>query len=136
MYKIDNGIYPNTAWSLDIIKNQLLAWWLSDIPVDPNSNNSFDWSLDIEGTQWQYMYIPLNKIWNIAKWFALIAKTETEWWSNRVFDKNYSIETITDTNILKVCDILTQSSYTKNENNWTCYYTNTGDLWYIYKYSE
>lgn len=80
------------------------------------------------------MYIPLNKNWTITEWFALVAKTETEGWSNRVFDKKLPIEAMTDVDSVKICDTLTQSSYTKNINDGACYYENTDDLAYVYIY--
>lgn len=133
MYQIDYWTYPITGWSLDTMQD-IFKDSLTSIPWDPNPNTNFNWLINIAWTPWQYMYIPLNKSWTINEWFVLVAKTETEWGSNRVFDKSLPIETMTDINSIKVCDNLIQSSYTKNINNGTCYYTNTWDLAYVYIY--
>jgi len=135
VYQIDNGTYPKIWWTLDTMQD-IFADSLTSIPWDPNQNNSFNGLINIPWTPWQYMYIPLNKNWTTYEWFALVAKTETEEWSNRVFDKTLPIETMTDVDSIKVCDSLTLTSYVKNTNNGTCYYTNTGDLGYIFTYRQ
>lgn len=134
-YQIDNGTYPLTGWSFDTIQD-LFKDTFSSIPTDPNPNTSFNGLISIPWTPWQYMFIPLNKSGSVSEWFVVIAKTETEGWSNRVFDKNMPIESITDVNAIKTCNNLIKSSYTKNMNNWSCYYTNSWDLGYIYAYGS
>lgn len=135
MYQIDNGTFPQKWWSLDTMQD-IFADSLTSIPWDPNQNISFNGLINISGTPWQYMYIPLNKSWTTYEWFVLVAKTETEGWSNRVFDKTLPIEAMTDVDYIKVCDNLTLTSYVKNTNDGICYYTNTGDLGYIFTYKQ
>jgi len=128
-YQTNYWDIPRTWWSLDTIKDIFVNIFMT-IPQDPNKKTSFDWLLTTPWTPWQYMYIPLPTHW--TQWFALLARTETEQWSNRVFDKNLSIEKIKDINSLTVCTQLEQSSYVRNMNNGLCYYVTPLDLGYIY----
>jgi len=130
-YRLDNWSYPNPSWGLSKIEKELIMVWLENIPKDPN-NSSLEWLVNIQAKPWEYIYIPLNKKWDIYEWFVLITKTETESWSNRVFDKNNPIENLTDVNSIKICNSFVLSSYVKNMNDWTCYYINTWDLWRVY----
>ncbi|MCX6824577.1 MAG: hypothetical protein NT085_05685 [candidate division SR1 bacterium] len=143
-YQIDHGSFPQRGGSLDTTLKDTFKEAYSGVfenpgdipepPKDPNQNTSFNGLINVAGTPGQYMYIPLNKSGNTYEGFALIAKTETERGSNRVFDKNLPIEAMTDVNSIKTCDSLIISSYIKNINDGKCYYTNTGDLGYVFTY--
>lgn len=130
-YKMDYKTYPQTWWSIDTIQYALKDSLL-DIPSDPDQKASFSGYTNMVTTPGQYMYIPLDKKWNIIKWFALIAKTETKQTANRVLDKNIPLEKITKSISIKVCDTLTLWTSTKNMNDGSCSYKDTGDLAYIY----
>ena len=45
---------------------------------------------------------------------------------------DFSIEKFTKTDSIKVCDNLILSSYIKNANDGSCYYTSSWDLGHIY----
>ena len=134
-YYNDNETFPLTWGSIDT-----MAWIFSDymdnIPADPNQDATLSWLISIAWTPWQYMYIPLNKSWTVYNWFVLLAKTETERWSNRIFDKTMPIENMKDVDSIKPCKTITQTTSVKNKNDGDCYYVNTWDLWFILPYKE
>ena len=128
-YYTDNHKYPPTGWCLSDVK-WLVPWYLTSLPKDPNTNNSFSGISTLCTTPWEYLYVPMIKSWVVNWWFILVAKTETEHWSNWVFDKSISLETTT-LEAITLCKNIIKSTYTKNMNNWVCYYIHTWDLWYI-----
>lgn len=145
-YYMDYNKYPTKLWCLNdvmwtweskvwlssklwftLTEFKWLLWeYLDSIPKDPNKNNTFNWIFNTCTKPWEYMYIPIST-W----WFILVAKTETEIWSNRVFDKKLPLESFTDSKAIKICDDLIYWEEVKNTNDWKCYYKDTSDLWYI-----
>lgn len=91
-YQIDKGRYPSTAGALEEIEDELIAAWLSSVPTDPDASRVFKWVAvdgDCEDSPaGQYMYTPIKKRWIGGAWFILMAGTQTEWWSNRVYDES------------------------------------------------
>ena len=130
------------------IEKQLSAAWLNWIPEDP-LNASIKW-LWAEGTAWQYRYMVLPRNWTPAWWFILMAKTEVEWWSNRVYcgdaetslEKWYITPETTDLTEITPCESLFQDPAENGkcwrvedaENPNTCYYHDDWQLRYIITY--
>jgi len=73
--------------ALKAIKSQLESAWMNGVPEDPLSSRfAWLWTLpedDSEDGQYRYMVLPRN--WTADGWFVLMAKTEVEWWSNRIY---------------------------------------------------
>ena len=90
-YQIDKGSYPTTPWPLSDIEDELLDAGLSSIPTDPDTNRVFagleDDNQDCEPSPpGQYLYTPIERRSVPNAGFVLMAGTQTEWWSNWVFD--------------------------------------------------
>ncbi len=90
-HQIDQGSYPTTAGPLSAIEDELLDAWLSSVPTDPDTNRSFagleddGWDCELSPAG-QYLYTPIKRRGVPNAWFVLMAGTETQWWSNWVFD--------------------------------------------------
>ena len=86
----DKGDWPNVAKAYDnavdisTINSELLAAWMNWVPSDPLKANKFKGLWDGEWGDWQYRYMIVDSYWSPKWWFVLMAKTEVEWWSNRV----------------------------------------------------
>ncbi len=136
-----------TGW-LDIIdiKSQLEAAWMNWVPQDPL--NSVVKGLWANGSGWQYRYMVLTRNWTPKWWFILMAKTEVEWWSNRVYCEtgnavspdNLTGWKITENEDLK--NIVPCTSVSKKQGTETCWkqidgscrYESDGQLRYIITY--
>ena len=116
--------------------------WISTIPRDPNdsSDNYWLWSRNSAGkieNLWQYLYLVTQKNWIKNGWFVLMAKTETEWWSNWVVCKNgnwldkWYITNGTDLNEIQFCRALTKW---KSCSASMCTYSDKDELRYILAY--
>ena len=93
---------------------------MSYLPSDPNTNNSFVFNGEtIENGQ--YWYIVLNG-W---KKYALMANTETVWWSNFVYNWK------SNSNIEKLCTSFKEWDRASNIN-WVCTYSSKDQLRYVY----
>jgi type II secretion system protein G len=140
-YQIYQGKFPvssSAGTGLDSIRDDLTAGWLSSIPTDPDTSNAFSGM----GTsaKWQFMYITIYKNWFPDGGFVLMAKTETEAWSNYL----YCGETAGQGRIrdnTSYDDIYLCSSYKKGvctpatiSNSECTYSASWGQLRYIYKY--
>ena len=134
-YYNDNDTFPLTWGSIDTM-TWVFSDYMDNLPADPNQDATLNWLISIVWTPWQYMYVPLNKSGTTYNWFVLIAKTETEHWSNRVFDKTMPIENMKDASAIKPCKTITQTTSVKNKNDGNCYYVNTWDLWFVLPYKE
>lgn len=146
-YQIDKWRYPTTAWSISSIETELVGAGLSSVPIDPDQTRSFlgiqkqgDTSCVIPSSGWQYMYTPIKKRGVTNAGFVLMAATQTEWWSNRVYQAwstssglvNGCINTAVNYASLTTCQTLTSSSSNVLS---TCLYDATTDaLRYIYMY--
>ena len=86
---------------VETIRNEILAAWMNGVPQDPLSEVSFDWVWsDDTAWEWQYRYIVIKSYWSPNWAFALMAKTEVEWWSNWVVcDTVYSTVTCPNANL-------------------------------------
>jgi type II secretory pathway pseudopilin PulG len=91
-YQIDKWSYPDTAWAINspTLSAALIGAGLSSVPTDPDANRSFlgigtTPSTCTTSAPWQYMYTPIKKRGISNAWFVLMAGTQTEWWSNWIY---------------------------------------------------
>ena len=132
--------------TVDKIKTQLQTAWMNWVPNDPiNAHPTWLWSGHlIMWETWFYTYMITTRNWTPKWWFVLMAKTEVEWWSNRVTCTNdYTtwhgwIPEGTDVSAIHLCDNLTQSwnnsNDCNNDWNWNCWYGDDSSLRYIVTY--
>ena len=132
-----------TWWiSLDLISDELKTAWMNSVPQDPLKS-------DITGiwdgkkfTGGNYAYIVTTRNWTKNWWFALMAKTEVEWWSNWVYcswTKQGLITWGTDIAKITLCDKLIKtgsatSNQCKNTYTWLCQYSVDSELRYLVVY--
>ena len=132
------------AWSwiaVSVIEKDLKAAWMNSIPVDP-LKWQVTWLWDFVGTSWgDYAYIVAKRNWTKNWWFALMAKTEVEWWSNRVVcgTGNNKVWYIgSDTDLAKdvtLCETITNTPNADCTNSWgKCSYKNDSELRYLLLY--
>lgn len=127
------------SWlNISQIENQLLRAGMNSIPKDPLGTNVVTW-LGGTGADWEYRYLLAKSNW-IDKWaVVLMAKTEVEWWSNRVYcGSGVSKWEITwGTEVKKnfqLCSSLTMSGTTCSTSGGTCTYANESELRYVLIY--
>lgn len=145
-YQIDRGVYPETAWPLSAIEDDLVRAGLSSVPNDPVSSREFtaieyDSACNVSPA-WEYLYTPIRVRGVNNAGFALAAGTQTEGWSNWIFDENDSvwytsawcITTTTESTDISYCD----TNFSLVASAWlvdlsACEYFANGDyLRYIY----
>ena len=127
-----------TWWiSLDLISDELKTAWMNSVPQDPlKSEITGIWSKTKKYTGGNYAYIVTTRNWTKNWWFALMAKTEVEWWSNWIVCDN-GVWKFTGQDIR---DTQTCTTFTKNESaacsitNWNCTYQNDWQLRYLLLY--
>ena len=131
--------YADTSTGL---ANDLINAWMSSIPNDPLKESSFKglWGASNEIAGWQYGYLVTKRNWTDKAWFVLMAKTEVEWWSNRVVcasGSNLSGGVITqndDISKIKLCGTLTKCTTTNCCSATSCTYEKEWELRYIVLY--
>lgn len=64
--------------------------WMNSIPKDPLWSNIVQWLGNSDIAAWEYWYMVSTRNGTENAGFILMAKTEVEWWSNRVVCKNAS----------------------------------------------
>jgi len=141
-YQIDRGSYPTTPWTIASLEAGLTAAWLSSVPTDPDATRSFSGigtpTACTPSQPGQYMYTPIIKRGIPNAWFALMAGTQTEWWSNFVWQSSYAwsgyfggcINSNVSFNAIPECQIFTNGTTSLA----ACTYNNQADeLRYIYK---
>ncbi len=133
----------------EAIKQNLLDAWMSSVPVDPNGSNTFGWlwNLSWEATKWLYGYMVTKRNGIKDGWFVLMAKTETEWWSNWVVCSGanssqglskWFIKEGEDLKGITTCQTLRKK--TASDTSWCtantqdCIYEETAELRYILMY--
>jgi type II secretory pathway pseudopilin PulG len=135
-YQMDfNGKYPDPGtgnYSISSIKNALITAWMDGLPLDPTTENVFNFSWNsISVLTWEYGYIRITKDGLANEWFVLMAKTQTAWWSNRVVSGSiWTISPSTNADSLKICRTIIKSWAVAN-NLWDCAYTSAAELRYI-----
>ena len=151
----DRGSWPsvNTAtWWMELswttIETELKTAWMTQVPKDPNLSNVVYWLATARGT-WSYIYMVTTRNSVNKAWFILMAKTEVEWWSNRVTCGTSN--SITDNSwamakwwINKGADlqyITTCTSFKQDDDatkcgifGWSCVYKDISELRYILVY--
>ena len=139
-----SGNLAKSGMAISGITDDLINAWMSSVPTDPNLDNENYWLWSKGSTnsvKWEYLYMVADRNWVKNGGFVLMAKTEVEWWSNRVVCKNGTSWTIASTIDLK--DITTCSSFVKGEGStctWkpesdgSCKYDDTWELRYIFLY--
>lgn len=136
-----------TKWAtkgipVSLIKNELLDAWMSYIPKDPYTKNIASWLWTNKNVKWEYTYLVAKRNWADNGWFALIAKTETEWESNWVVcwnrnsdgSNNGRINTNTDLATIKTCKSITKVTAGCKSNTEQCEYSDGSQLRYILYY--
>lgn len=137
---------------IDAIKKELETAWMNSVPADPLWSNVISglWDGSIKIGDWQYWYMVSKRNGTENAGFVLMAKTEVEWWSNRVVcgSGEYSslvsggtaweISKNIDLWTLKLCTKLNKddngTSWQCWNNWWNCTYTLDGQLRYILLY--
>ena len=136
-----------TKWMrISEISNNLYKAWMSSIPWDPNSSSLVYGLWEKYNTkdnarknwaEWDYLYVVSTRNWVSNGGFTLMAKTETEWWSNWVVCENgqgldkWYITNTTDLREVKLCSTLTKWNTCSAS---ACTYTNEEQLRYILLY--
>ena len=149
-YQWDNWRWPQLTWWLawtgvQSISEELRSAWMNSIPDDP-IKSKFQWLWSNSVTfDWQYWYLVATRNWVPEWWFALMAKTEVEWWSNWVVCSGASwtpgtgqwwINSGVDLTKLTLCEHFehTWADNTCVSNTWTCKYADESMLRYIVIY--
>ena len=145
-----NGCTSGNAW-MDVsqIWTEIKAAWMNSIPQDPTAWNKCTWVWDTnEANAWggEYRYIVTKRNWATDGWFALMAKTEVEWWSNRVvcasaIDKDgWLIKSTDDISDITICTTVEKvgeglcNGQSCRSNTWSCCYDTTDELRYLVLY--
>jgi hypothetical protein len=81
-----------TKWvTISSIEKEIQEAWMSSVPKDPNNYNINYWlwqNYKNDSVMGEYLYLVTKRNWVQNGWFVLMAKTEEEWWSNRVVCKD------------------------------------------------
>ena len=144
--------YPWASWdshtgmiAAKVIQDELMSVVeLSSLPTDPNKNNQIDFSwaewlfAGNSAITWgQYGYVRVEKNTIPNGWYILMARTETEWWSNFLS----TINVPSDLKDFSICTSFGEvgkgkcwNEVTKDpkSSNWLCCYQNKGQLRYVY----
>ena len=144
----------NVGWGsgmiVDNIWMNLQRAGMSSVPTDTNGSNvnfgfwGFKKPADVSDSLWKYIYIVAKRNWVDNAWFALMAKTEVEWWSNWVvcqtgsssvsddLDDGY-IKSGTDLAEITLCKTVTKGDECSS-NTQDCTYEETSQLRYLLLY--
>ena len=140
----DRGSFPwmdtgaTGGISVNKIEELLKTAGMTQVPSDPNGSNVVKWLWDAVWT-WEYIYLVTKRNGVNNAWFALMAKTEVEWWSNWVTCQNattiqsWHIAAEQDLKEITTCTSLTQWSGC-GINSWNCIYNQVADLRYLLVY--
>ena len=142
--------WANTWMIVDDMAYNLQTAGMSSVPSDPNGSNINYWlgqyTKDSNAwSVWKYISMVAKRNWVNNAGFVLMAKTEVEWWSNRVVCASGtnawtltwgSISSTDDLAKIKTCKTLTQDSEVNNciSNTDDCKYSQTAELRYILLY--
>jgi len=143
-YQIDRGSYPTAVWSISDIEDDLVGAWLSSVPKDPDGNRTFvgvgtSESVCNPSDAGEYMYTPITKRGIPNAGFALMAGTQTEWWSNWIYQSALTVASYVGngclhpgTDFANIVECDTFSNGTTDLDS--CTYSNQADvLRYIYR---
>ena len=129
----------------DDLASLLISAGINAIPRDPLTSNQVSWLGTSTGyDEGYYAYMLATKNWTTKWWFVLMAKTETEWWSNWVVCNDNGtglsdgvIKSSSDiASELHVCTSVDKvsSGCVTNDINWQCKYTQVDQLRYVLTY--
>ena len=164
----DRGSFPGMAWNawktwstaadeyttaynwmiVDNMAYNLQTAGMTSVPADPNGSNVNYWLWSYTSAdnstwaEWKYIYLVAKRNWVDNAWFALMAKTEVEWWSNWVVCAGASwtwqwyIQSWDDLAKITTCKKVSQTwdSWTCTSNAENCFYKDTAELRYILLY--
>ena len=154
----DRGRWPGMdSWAANgmiltwTILDQLKTAWMTQVPWDPNQSNEVWWLWLTNSAEWKYIYMVTTRNSVPEAWFALMAKTEVEWWSNWVVcgtttswasDKTLAnwwiVPAQWTTPATDLKDVTTCTSFTKGTtcgiNGWSCLYRDISELRYLLVY--
>ena len=139
--------WANNGMVVDVMAYNLQTAGMSSVPADPNGSNVNYWLWNFtasSGTSnWRYIYLVAKRNWVNNAWFALMAKTEVEWWSNWVVcgsggSSNNSgyITWGTDLAKLTLCKKVSKAGDGEGckSNAENCLYNDTAELRYLLLY--
>ena len=146
----DRGMWPGGTWAYALglavswLKAELTTAWMTQVPNDPNLSNIVYWLWSVNET-WSYIYLVTKRNSVNRAWFALMAKTEVEWWSNwvvcwsggtaaanKILTK-WWIKTWEDLKNITTCTKFTKWN-TCEVTGWECKYTDISELRYLLVY--
>ena len=131
------------SWTgLGEIAEELTRAWMNSVPKDPLKSTEIRWLWDFVGNDdGDYSYMVTMRNGSENWWFILMAKTEVEWWSNRVVcdDSSDTIEKWyiakeTDITEIHPCTTFEKSDTECKIDNEKCTYSEDGQLRYIVLY--
>jgi hypothetical protein len=143
-----NGCSTGNKW-MDVsdIETEIKAAGMTSVPKDPTAWNVCKWLWTSSPGWWEYRYLVAKRNWAPDWWFVLMAKTEVEWWSNRVLCDSASninwwrIESGDDISNIQLCTTVNKVDEWEckgttlcSSNSWTCCYNNTDELRYVVLY--
>ena len=138
--QIDSWAKRWMAVSWTSIENELKTAGMTAVPKDPNGSNIVYW-LGSWSVEWAYQYMVTKRNWVDNAWFALMAKTEVEWWSNWVVCNTggvlnqWSIKEGEDLKNITTCTSLVKTWGTSCAiNSGACEYSDIAQLRYILVY--
>lgn len=148
-YQWDKWEWPGMSWgtatgwmAVTGISAELITAWMNSVPSDPISSNTVEIWDNGEVEAWQYWYLVMKRNWTKNGWFALIAHTEVEWWSNRVVCSGAtSIEKglLKNDNDINQVQLCTSFKFNKGASDcqttgWNCTYNSESELRYLTVY--
>ena len=141
-----------TDWTgVNVIETELKNAWMNSVPKDPLDWSTFSGLWDVKISNWQYWYLVTMRNGTPKWWFVLMAKTEVEWWSNRVVCESWAnasakwlswgyINSWNDISAITLCNTVTKITSSDPagticvSNTWSCRYNNESELRYIMVY--
>ena len=137
----------NEGMDVSAISWDIKAAGMNSVPTDPTQWNKCVWLWSSDPTAWEYRYLVAERNWSPDWWFVLMAKTEVEWWSNRVTcdsassEDEWLIESDDDISELTICSTVNKvgegecaGEWSCKSNDQTCCYNSTSELRYIVIY--
>lgn len=151
-YYNNRGEYPEgsgtdkwTDWkmiSVDNIGDKLIRLVeLSAVPHDPNKKNKITWvwgqaagSTAREVWSWEYWYFTMQKNSIPNGWFVLVARTETEGWTNflNTINISWDLSNFKACTSLKSKEIDNCTPGTSVPSDWACCYASKDEFLYLY----
>jgi type II secretory pathway pseudopilin PulG len=132
-YSMDKSTYPPllwsaTSWAISLISTALQKY-VTVMPKDPSPDTTLFTEYN---NVWDYAYGIITKWWTANAWFFLMAKVETEWWANRVYQwQTWLITSLSDSQKIIPCTTITETWTIPTILSWVCTYSNENQLRYI-----